>query len=262
MTELFRIVRGLGGNGSTYICRALAAMERIVLLSETNPSTANLFAFELNPATQIEANYLRLGLPTYAGHAAELGSPHLFGRYVAKLNEACNDRGHALVIRDYNYVDYIGVPLVWSASGKSSLDAALGDAAKKDVLLLRHPIPQFLSLTSHRELANALDMRSFLRGYRRMLDVHADALRFKYELVFRDFETQFGQLVSSLALPYDDSYKSRLPQLGWMTGHEAGKSLHDAVPPDDAGKASAALLGQFRRSRDYREICSACDYDT
>lgn len=261
MTELFRIVRGLGGNGSTYVCRALAAMERVVLLSETNPSTANLFAFELNPATQIEANYLRLGLPAYAGHAAELGSPTLFGRYVAELNEACKERRHVLVIRDYNYVDYIGVPLVWSASGKSSLNAALGDAARKDVLLLRHPIQQFLSLTSHRELANALDTRSFLRGYRRMLDVHADAKRFKYEFVFRDFETQFERLAKSLGLPYDDSYKTRLPQLGWMTGHEAGKSLHHAVPPDDTGKASADLSRQFRRSRDYREICSACDYD-
>lgn len=261
MTELFRIIRGLGGNGSTYICRALAAMERVVLLSEINPSTANLFAFELNPATQIEANHSRLGLPTYAGHAAELGSPVLFGRYLVELNEACNERHHVLVIRDYNYVDYIGVPLVWPAAGKSSLDAALGKAARRDVLLLRHPIPQFLSLISHRELANALDVRSFLRGYRRMLDVHADAKRFKYELVFRDFEPQFEQLARSLALPYDDSYKTRLPQLGWMTGHEAGKSLHDAVPPDDAGKAPADLLGQFRRSRDYREICSACDYD-
>src|ERR1043166_4071990 len=56
MTQPYRIVRGLGGNGGTYICRALAAMERVVLLSETNPSSANLFAFGLNPATQIEAH--------------------------------------------------------------------------------------------------------------------------------------------------------------------------------------------------------------
>ena len=42
------IIRGLGGNGGTFLARAIAAMQGTVLLSETNPLTANLFGFALN----------------------------------------------------------------------------------------------------------------------------------------------------------------------------------------------------------------------
>src|SRR5271167_2447220 len=43
------VIRGLGGNGSTFLSRVLAALNGVMLLSETNPASANLFGFELNP---------------------------------------------------------------------------------------------------------------------------------------------------------------------------------------------------------------------
>jgi hypothetical protein len=260
MTQPYRIVRGLGGNGGTYVCRALAAMERVVLLSETNPSSANLFAFGLNPATQIEAHYRHLKLPRFTGNVAELGAPGVFGRYLETVSRACAEQGLFLVIRDYNYIDYIGTPMVWCVAGKSSLDAALSTAEKRDVLLIRHPVRQYLSLISHQPL-NALDHRSFLRAYRRILDIHAQASRFKYESMFSDFDAQLHLLAKRLQVPADDSYKSRLPRVAWITGHQAGKSRQTALPPDPRMEIPVDLLKLFRRSQDYRKICSACDYD-
>src|ERR1700733_12956124 len=144
-----RIIRGLGGNGSTFLARVIAAMDKTVLLSESNPASANLFSFALNPVTQIRSNYRHLDFPDYEGNIAELGAPHLFGKYIDWLTARCAAIDHILVIRDYNYADYIGTPFCFGAARHSSLDVALANSELRDILLIRHPVRQFLSLISH-----------------------------------------------------------------------------------------------------------------
>lgn len=237
-------------------------MERIVLLSETNPLSANLFGYALNPAVQIDRNYAWLGFPPYPGHVAELGAPTLFGEYVTQLNAQCEALGRFLVIRDYNYADYVGSPFAWPLPRRSSLDAALQGAGTNEVLLIRHPVAQYLSLRSHDELVRAIDYRVFLEGYRRMLAVHAEAKRFKYEAVFVDFERQIRTLAAALDLTVDDSYRTRLAEVTWITGSEIAKTKGAAEPPKEI--PSAAALGArelFRQDKNYVRICEECDYE-
>ena len=100
-----RVIRSLGGNGGTFLSRVLAAQEDVVLLSETNPASANLFAFELNPVQQLGAHYAQLELSPYEGNMAELGAPSRFGAFIRQLAEDCAARDRHLIIRDYNYAD-------------------------------------------------------------------------------------------------------------------------------------------------------------
>lgn len=260
MPQPFRVIRGLGGNGSTFLCRALAAMQDVVLLSETNPLTANLFRYALNPAMQIERNYREL--PRYDGNLAELGAPPLFGAYAELLRQKCDELGLHLVIRDYNYVDYIGSPFVWSRPGQSSLDAALTGAAIRQLILIRHPIPQFLSLQSHPELVRALDYHVFLDGYRKLLDIHPSAAWFKYETVFSSFDSSLVEIADHLDMRVDDEWTTRLPEVTWITGSQIAKKKTQAeTPPRPSEYADPVVRQMFRAEQTYREICKLCGYE-
>jgi hypothetical protein len=261
MTQPFRVIRGLGGNGGTFLCRVIAAMQNVVLLSETNPLTANLFRYALNPAVQIERNYGNKGFAKYAGHIAELGAPSLFGEYVSGLREACDKGGLHLVIRDYNYVDYVGSPFVWSLPRHSSLNAAL-KGTMREIVLLRHPVPQFLSLRSHAELARALDYRVFLDGYRRLLEMHGDALWLKYETMFSTFDRLINEIADELEIPFDESWPARLPEITWITGSQAAKNKQrPESPPEIWPHGDPQLRQLFLAEESYRKICELCGYE-
>jgi hypothetical protein len=255
-----RVIRGLGGNGSTFISRVIAAMENIVLLSETNPLSANLFSFMLNPVTQIAANYSHLNFPKYPGNQAELGSPNLFGKYINELNLSCDAINYNLVIRDYNYVDYIGVPFTWPTPYNSSLNAALDGLETKEIMFIRHPVSQFISLISHDELKNVLGYEDFLKGCRVMLEQHWGIHMIKYEEMFSEFEEKKATIAECLHLSMISDWKSRISSINWITGHESGKiSVHPELKKD---QINSELRNAFRKFEDYRVICQLCGYES
>jgi hypothetical protein len=254
-----RVIRGLGGNGGTFFARALAALDGVVLLSETNPASANLFAFELNPILQLGAHYHQLEFPSYAGNVAELGAPERFGAFIRQLAEDCAARNRHLIIRDYNYADYIGTPFIWRPSGVSSLDVALDGAATRDLLLIRHPVSQFASLRSHAELQNVLTPEAFLTGYRNLLNRHSAGRQLRYEDLYTAFDDKLAEIAAYFELTVDADWPDRLPAIDWMTGHAVGKT---------ADRADAARLEldpdireTFRARSDYQMICRFCGYD-
>jgi hypothetical protein len=254
-----RIIRGLGGNGSTFVSRVVAAMDKVVLLSETNPQSANLFSFALNPVTQVAKNYPHLNINFYTGNMVELGSPDLFGEYVMGLLRECESIEHNLVIRDYNYVDYIGTPFVWTAQQKSSLDFALKSIQTKEILLIRHPTPQLVSLLSHGELKNVLGYRAFLRGYRTMLEQHQSARLTRYEDLFSAFDDKMPEIAAYLLLPITSEWKTQIQSIDWVTGHEFGKT--SSLPEVIQQRLNSEMLDLLRPVEDYRIICKSCGYD-
>jgi len=234
-------------------------MEKVVLLSETNPQSANLFSFALNPVTQIAKNYPHLNTGFFTGNMVELGSPKLFGEYVNGLLTECELIGHNLVIRDYNYVDYIGTPLVWPASQKSSLDVALKNLITREILLVRHPIDQYQSLISHPELRNALDNKEFLKGYRLLLENHMVARMIKFEDLFLSFDQVMRDIATHLLLNVNPAQKTLIPSVDWVTGHEFGKT--STKPESIQRHLNSEMLDLFRPLDDYQEICKACGYE-
>lgn len=254
------IIRGLGGNGSTFIARALAAMEGVVMLSETNPSSANLFAFALNPGYQIKHNYAASGLPEHDGNIVELGAPPLFGRYIDRLMEACEQLGRHLVIRDYNIADFAGTPFVWPNPRRSSLDAALPHLDRRSVVLVRHPVTQFLSLRAHPELIRALDYRVFLKAYRLLAETYPDALHLRYESAFDDFPATVAQISQTLGIPFDPGFDQRIEKIDFMTGNTIG--LKSSKPSASSRSArEGAIRDLFEKEADYAWACERYGYE-
>lgn len=256
---VLRVIRGLGGNGGTFLSRALAAMDRVLLLSETNPASANLFGFELNPIKQIGDHYHQLGLSPYEGNLTELGEPARYGRFIEQLVKDCRDQGYHLILRDYNYADYIGTPFVWRPSLTSSLDAALPGYPMLEILLIRHPASQYASLLAHAELKNVLSPEEFLAGYRRLLDLHPKAWPVRYEDLYERFPEGLSRICEFFQLPDPGTdWTQRLPEITWMTGHVLGQ--HSASPQSHRREPDAAMKAALSHCEDYHLICERCNY--
>jgi hypothetical protein len=223
-----RIVRGMGGNGSTFLSRALAAQPGVLVLNECNPRSANLFEYRLNPLRQIE-----LAEPDLAARLAaldydhsELGSSRLFGRFVDDLT-ALLGADRTLVIRDYNLADFVASPLVWEGLPKSSLDAALGDRPRREIILARDPVDQFLSLRSHRALRRGLAFRPFLEGLLRMVDAFPDAPVFRYEEIFAAFDREFAGICAALDITRSAAPLALAEPAGFASGNARGRETSE-----------------------------------
>lgn len=257
---MLRVIRGLGGNGGTFLSRALAAMDGVLLLSETNPASANLFGFGLNPLQQIRDHYHQLALSQYPENLTELGDPKRFGRFIEQLAVECAEHAYHLIIRDYNYADYIGTPFIWKPTLCSSLDAALPGWNVRDLLLIRHPASQYASLLAHGELKNVLRPEDFLAGYRHLLVQHPTARPLRYEDLFSDFAKELAGIADYFELTADRvNWEFRLPEIDWMTGHVRGQ--HSSQPQHDRLAPPPETQDLLRHMPDYHVICRHCGYE-
>src|SRR5437762_1071221 len=125
---MLALLHTLGGCGGTLVAQCLGNMPDSVLLSETNPRSTALFKHLLNPYIQLKQWYPSLFEEVRREFTAEaLRDYAVFGAFMARLHEATSDAGLQLVVRDYNYVDYFGVPFVVEAPLNSSLLSAIGE---------------------------------------------------------------------------------------------------------------------------------------
>jgi hypothetical protein len=76
-------------------------------------------------------------LPTLDYH--EIGYPPRFGEMLERLYIAVKDRGLTLIIRDYNYVDFIGIPFIWPVPYDFSLTNPLAAESRSWISFLSDP---------------------------------------------------------------------------------------------------------------------------
>lgn len=198
------VLRSLGGCGGTLVARVLAAVGHVAVLSETNPRSAALYHARLNPLTQIREWYPALAASVAEFDEHEIGYPPMFGQMVERVYRSAMEQGMQLAIRDYNYVDFVGVPFICPPPMNLSLDEALaGRFAPAPIVLVRHPAAQFRSLKKHRAVQNVLTAERFLQGSRAFLEATRGTPRFRYEDLTDDPKLVFPQICATLGVPWD-----------------------------------------------------------
>src|SRR3984893_15534303 len=131
----------------------IGALPEVVLLSETNPRSAALYSGYLNPVVQVREWLPELASSISTFDENELGYPRRFGELLERLYSAAEKLSLNLVIRDFNYVDFIGIPFIWPVPNDSSLDLAVaGRFCVSPIVVVRHPADQLASLRSHRAI--------------------------------------------------------------------------------------------------------------
>lgn len=197
-------------------------MPSVVLLSEINPASALLFDQQLNPVTQTRDWYPELFATIQSSPAAaDLADAVHFQAFIKSLYEAVRTAERTLVLRDYNYIDYFGVPFK-KATCSSSLLEALGDAFKvKSAVLVRHPLRQYDSLRSHRSAGTVLSPQIYLEGYSTFLEDFASSYFIKYEDIIEDPYKSIVALCRFLGLTYPNDFLERFPEYYSVTGNLA-----------------------------------------
>lgn len=233
-------IYSLGGCGSTLLARFLACMPGVVLLSECNPSSALLYSGDLNPHKQLRDWYPQLFDAALDSPAQDLAAPDRFGEFICDLERRAQDRGAQLVIRDYSYVDFVGVPFNWDPPRHSSLVGALkGKIETRSAVIVRRPLKQYDSLRSHRNLEHVLSPQIFLSGYSAFMKEFADAFLVRYEDVVHHPHEVVERLCAHLNIPFSADFMQRFVQYRSVTGHldradDPNISLSSGAGPLDA----------------------------
>ena len=231
------LLHSLGGCGGTLAAQCLGGMPGALVLSETNPRSAGLFDQRLNPYVQLRQWYPESFRAMSGSFSAdEMGDPAAFGGFIEDLYRTARGAGGRLVIRDYNYVDYLGVPFVEEPQLNSSLLLALkGRLTRRSAVLLRHPLRQFLSLRSHRILS-VLTPQLFVTGYHAFLDDFAWAYVVKYEDLVANPQLTMATLCEYYQIPFSADAVDRHHEYHLVTGQFsriAEAAIEFSKPPHD-----------------------------
>lgn len=234
------VIRTLGGCGGTLLSRMLTALPRTLVLSETNPRTANLFGGVLNPLSQLRKWHPAFleGLTEFDD--AEIGYPVRFGDMLVRLEETTARLGHRLIVRDYNYVDFVGPPFIWPPPGNCSLDLAVeGRLRIRDLLLVRHPADQLASLQTHGPLRHVLSAERFVTGYGAWLDALSTSPRFRYEDLIATPGATLKRMCEAISIDYNAKALTEFSTVTSVTGNFCRSNETGIIAPS---RSSAALL--------------------
>lgn len=259
--RILPVIRNLGGCGGTLVTRLFAALPATIVLSETNPRSASLFGGVLNPLAQLRRwrPDLLEGLGNF--DETELGYPEKFGEFLDRLHGTALRHGVRLILRDFNYADFIGVPFIWPVPADFSLDAAVaGRFEIRDIALVRAPAAQLASLRTHRALSQVLTAQQYLTGCLRFLDATPNSPRFHYESLVTAPPENFRAMCEALGLAFDDAALRDFSKVTNVTGHVSRFEQPVIAPPRPGPAADAAALA-LRALPGYRELLARLGYE-
>jgi hypothetical protein len=213
-----RLIHTLGGSGSTLLSRCLAVLPGVALLSEVNPAAVKLFP-SFDPLYQ-DANWLHLltnsDVERFSG--MDLGQTETFRALIQVFYDRARSSNRHLVIRDYNYVEFIGAPYTTTPPRRMLLRDALPSAIPtSSIALIRHPTDQWISLSKHLQPSD-VSPRAFCDAYAAFLRELGTTPVFKYEEFIANPEDQFRSMCRHLHLPFAPSFKEDFHQFDGVTG--------------------------------------------
>src|SRR6266436_2054528 len=216
---MIRIIHTMGGCGGTLLSRCVGVLPGIALLSEINPGSVKLFP-QFDPLYQDKA-WLHLLGTTEADHFSkkDLGVIENFRELVGTFYDRASAAGRHLVLRDYNYVDFVGVPFRADPPRRLTLYTALPPAlSTTSVAFVRHPIDQWLSLCKHQQVSNVLTPSVFCEAYAAFLEEFGTERVYKYEDFVQNPNSELRAICNDLALPFEPSFMERFHQFDSVTG--------------------------------------------
>jgi hypothetical protein len=266
------VLRTLGGCGSTILCRALEAATGTVVLSETNPRSAKLFGGKLNPLQQVRTRWPHL-IPEKFAHAelSLLQDEDWFAMFIAEFCRVLAECvGQRLIIRDYNYIDFLSIPFLTLAPCDSSLNKSLEKFTElSSLLLVRHPAHQLASLLSHlaslfllshKVLQEVLSPEHFVQGSLAFLDTFAGYPVIKYEDFLADPDRTLAKISEYWNLRFDPTWQSKLGHQYKLTGDARGRSSHNIAAPAQPHAHTPQLVSALTEHPDYDLLLSRLDY--
>lgn len=258
--SMIRIIHNLGGSGGTLLSRCLGVLPKVALFSEINPLSVNLFA-PFHPLHQDRewAHVLNdQDREQLAG--LDFGEASNFRRLIERLYSRCSESGRHLILRDYNFVEFVGVPFLATPPCRRDIYAALPlHVRHAAAAFLRHPVDQWASLCKHAQVASVLRPAAFVRAYAAFLDDLRGVPTFRYEDFVREPSAELRRMCAVLQLEFDPSFISKFAGFDGVTGDFTRHSEKQISLPPPKHLPEAAIE-EFRTAPDFDRILALGGY--
>jgi hypothetical protein len=257
---MIRILHTMGGCGGTLLSRCVGVLPNVALLSEFNPGSVKLFP-EFDPLYQDRA-WLRLLEATEANYfrQKDLGVVDNFRELVGAFDDRASAAGRHLVIRDYNYIDFVGMPFIADPPRRLMLYSALPPSpATMSIAFVRHPVDQWLSLCKHEAVRAVLRPAAFCEAYAAFLRALGTRPVYKYEDFVQNPEAELRAICSDLVLPFDPSFIDKFYRFDCVTG-DMTRRLERAIWPPERKALLPALIDEFRCCPSFGYVLQATGY--
>jgi hypothetical protein len=248
-----RVVQHLSCTGGTIICKCLAGLPNVALLSEVNPlSTLHVDSKPPGFApTDLIFLSKRAKLPNF-----DKLSEKIFKAEIAVIAKHAKLYGKHLVIREHSHSDFLEgeTPNGFSAIGKF---------LKKDhpllsVLTVRHPVDSYLSMVKlgwGRFSPKTFD--EYCKRYLLFIHHNENVPVYKYEDFVIDPSAEMERICQSLDLPFNDGFLEVF-DLNALSG-DSGRSSH-IIEKRERRKIDEHFQKEMEESVNYKELCKKLNY--
>ncbi len=250
-----RVVHHMARTGGTLISKCLASMDGVLLLSEIHPRGIGHF----NPLDQAQGWFRLFSNEDVRRIQA---SPLSFPQAIDLIRCRADERGQALVIRDWTHLDFTAVPFLSQRSYRLTTAEIL--RREFDVVhtaTVRHPIDQWLSLRRLAVMADKIELEEFLRDYRRFAETSREIGFIRYEDFTRDPDGTLETLCQRLELPFDPRYRERWKGYRYVTGDVGPNLPVRDIAPAARRAIEPGLLERFKANDDYRAALEILGYE-
>ncbi len=257
---MLHIVHTLGGCGGTLLSRCLGVLPGTALLSEVNPSSLKLYP-HFDPLHQND-KWLHLLTEGESERFSQMDLSVIenFRSLIDVLHDSAGRTGRHLILRDFNYIDFIGVPFSAQPPGRRTLyDALPGSLPYASVAFIRHPIDQWISLRKHPELRASLTPSIFCAGYAAFLQNLGSTRFYKYEDFVAHPEAELQAICRDLCLPFEPLALGRFHTFDSVTG-DFTRLRDEAISLPSKLPIASSTLNSFRASASFPRILSATGY--
>lgn len=206
-----RLLHHLARSGGTVISRCLASMDRVVLLSEIHPLGVRMF----DPLQQAHRWY---GLVSPDDLQRLQGQWIAFADAIGLIARRCVEQGRLLVLRDWSHLDYTGFPYAAPVYRSRLTESLQGDFELVRTATVRHPLDQWISLSTKPAFRGRLDPGSYLEGVERFSEDAVGIGFARYEDFTRAPDDTLREICAALDLPFDAGYRDRWAEYANITG--------------------------------------------
>ncbi len=252
-----RLLLHLARTGGTIISKCLAVMPNVALLSEIHPMGLKMF----NPLRQAHEWFGLLTPQDIEGFRQARRME--FADAIDLARRRCEERGLKLVIREWNHLDFHGMPYVPNPPHKLMTTELLSPRFRLlRYCTVRHPIDHWISLNNVAVVHDKLTLEQFLTGCLEFAE-HAVKIGFvRYEDFTRDPAPAMRTICTALEIDFDPTFEHKWASYKKITGDRAGsrggveKIVALARKPVEAG-----LVERFERNAAYQKTLALLGYN-
>jgi hypothetical protein len=257
---MIHLVHTLGGCGGTLLSRCLGVMPGAAVLSEVNPAAVNLFP-HFDPLYQDE-HWLHLLSPEDWTRFSPLDFtvPENFRDLAGVMHDRATQAGRHLILRDWNYIDYLGVPFNPQPPCRLTIYEALPDGVRTiATAFIRHPLDQWVSLCKHEELRPTLTPVIFCDGYLAFLRSLGSIPVRKYEDFVLNPEGEMRAICNDLMLPFEPEFLEKFHAFDAVTG-DFTRLRETTISPPPKKPIPSGDLDKFHASESYEQVLRLTGY--